>query len=107
MMKIISQIAHVKKEIGQEKQDAEQNWLGAIFEGLGLHLRGWVKSLLQTLFLLLIVFLMLWLMCICMRREMVRTIAWNRRVMGVLAKNHEKDEAIEMSAPHTPPPPYK
>lgn len=93
----ISQLAHVEQDLKEEKHEIEQDWLEVIFEGLGLHLQGWVKSLLQTITLLLIGFIVLWLMYICIRREIAKSSAWNRRIMGILTKEHSQ---------HPTPPPY-
>uniref|UniRef100_A0A8B9T3C6 ribonuclease H n=1 Tax=Anas platyrhynchos TaxID=8839 RepID=A0A8B9T3C6_ANAPL len=69
----ISQIAQVESKIKEEQRDAEQNWLGATLEGLGLHLEGWLKSLLQTILLLVIVFIVIGLVYSCIKAKIARS----------------------------------
>ena len=77
-------------KIKEEQHDAEQNWLGATLEGLRFHLEGWLKSLLQTILLLVIVFIVIGLVYSCITAKIARSSIMNRSMLTILAKNHEE-----------------
>ena len=76
-------------KIKEEQRDAEQNWLGATLEGLGFQLEGWLKSLLQTILLLVIVFIVIGLVYAYIKAKIARSSIMNRSVLITLTKNHE------------------
>ena len=76
-------------KIKEEQRDAEQNWLGATLEGLGFQLEGWLKSLLQTILLLVIVFIVIGLVYACIKAKIDRSSTMNRSMLTILTKNHE------------------
>ena len=65
----ISQLTKVEQEAEKEREYIEQSWVGALFNSLGLHLTGWIRSLIQTVITMLIVILMIYLMYLCIRKK--------------------------------------
>lgn len=72
----IAQLGKIEKEAEKEKEEISQNWVGALFDGLGIHLTGWIHSLIETVFTLLLVFLTIYLVYFCIRREITQNTSW-------------------------------
>ena len=74
-----------------------EDWLEKIFSGLGWNLNSWLKSLIKTLFLLLIVFVMIILIYARLERQFINRLAAHRRIMR---------EVPHMPPGYSPPPKY-
>ena len=67
-----------------------------MFNKLGWNLSSWIQSIIKTLFLLLIVFLMIMLVYACLKKQFINRTAVNRMIM----------REVPTSPPrYSPPPP--
>lgn len=91
----IEQLARVEQDAEQEEKDMTTSWLDKIFSGWNIS--NWVKSLLETIIILVIVGVLIWLTFIMLKSLILRKTTWNRTVMQTIARQMEPH-------PQYPPP---
>ncbi|XP_030334304.1 uncharacterized protein LOC115604890 [Strigops habroptila] len=96
----IAQLGKIEEEADKEKEEISQNWVGALFDGLGIHLTGWIHSLIETVCTLLLVFLVIYLVYFCIRREITRNTSWTHKIIGAVTREYPRH-------PITPPLTYQ
>ena len=75
-------LGKIEKETEKIREDMSEDWLGKLFKGLGWNLSYWLQSIIKTLFLLLIVFLMIMLLYNCLKKQFANKIAVNCMIMS-------------------------
>lgn len=80
----IEQLARVEQDAEQEEKDMTTSWLDKIFSGWNIS--NWVKSLLETIIILVIVGVLIWLTFIMLKSLILRKTTWNRTVMQTIAR---------------------
>ncbi|XP_053909259.1 uncharacterized protein LOC128850270 [Cuculus canorus] len=94
----ISQLKRIEQEAEEERKEIGHNWIGELFNGLGIHLGGWLQSLLETICTLLLVFLVIYLVYLCIRQEITRNTSWTHKIIGAVTREYPRRL--------TPPPKY-
>lgn len=89
--KDIFQLQETQEKIKEIEKEAQQNWIGALFNSLGLHLSDWLSSLIQTIITIIIMFLVLYLMYCCIKAEIGRNRAWTHRLVGAVSREYPKE----------------
>ncbi|XP_056217422.1 uncharacterized protein LOC130159631 [Falco biarmicus] len=90
-------LGKIEKETETIQKDMSEDWLGKIFNKLGWNLSSWIQSIIRTLFLLLVVFLMSMLIYACLKKQFTNRIAVSRMIMR---------EVPTISPRHDPLPKY-
>ncbi|XP_063257959.1 uncharacterized protein LOC134552841 [Prinia subflava] len=99
--KDISQLEIVESKTKDIEKEAQHNWIGEIFESLGLQVSGWVSSIIQYILLILILLLTVWLAYKCVLGVIEKETKHTRRVMKALTRSNE------MQLSHLTPPKYE
>ncbi|XP_053935940.1 uncharacterized protein LOC128853667 [Cuculus canorus] len=94
----ISQLKRIEQEAEEERKEIGHNWIGELFNGLGIHLGGWLQSLLETICTLLLVFLVIYLVYLCIRQEITCNTSWTHKIIGAVTREYPRRL--------TPPPKY-
>ncbi|RMB94895.1 hypothetical protein DUI87_28701 [Hirundo rustica rustica] len=96
--KDISQLETIEFKTRDIEKEAQHNWIGEIFESLGLSVSGWVLSVIQNVLLFAVLLLIIWLVYKCVLGVIERETRRTRRVMKALTRDNEK---------YPPPPKYE
>ncbi|XP_058701178.1 uncharacterized protein LOC131582363 [Poecile atricapillus] len=101
--KDISQLETIESETKEIEKEAQHNWIGDIFESLGLQVSGWVWSIVQYILLFAVLLLIIWLACKCVLGVIEKETRRTRRVIKALARTNE----IRLNEIRRPPPRYE
>lgn len=93
----IEQLARVEQDAEQEEKDMTTGWLDKIFSEWNIS--NWVKSLLETVIISVIVGVLIWLTFIMLKSLILRKTTWNWTAMQTIARHTEPQ-------PQHPPPAY-
>ncbi|TRZ17796.1 hypothetical protein HGM15179_009267 [Zosterops borbonicus] len=97
--KDISQLDDIESKIQETKEDAEHNWIGAIFSSLGIQVSGWISSVIQYVIMIIILVVIIFVAYRCFLGMIFRERMHTRRVMKAMTRN-------EVMTRITPPPSY-
>lgn len=65
---VLDLLENVEQNTQKIQEAVQQNWMHKIFKGLGWNLSSWIKSLINTAIVLLIIFFMITLIYYCLKR---------------------------------------
>ncbi|XP_059347666.1 uncharacterized protein LOC132086202 [Ammospiza nelsoni] len=83
----INQLKQIDHEAQEEQKDLATSWLGKIFKGLGWNVSSWIKSIIESVIILLIVFLAIWLVFSILKGEIQKKTSWNQRIIKALTRD--------------------
>lgn len=83
----INQLKQIEHEAQEEQKDLTTSWLGKIFKGLGWNVSSWIKSIIESVIILLIVFLAIWLVYSILKGEIQKKTSWNQKIIKALTRD--------------------
>ncbi|KAL9871155.1 uncharacterized protein GJ701_016870 [Geothlypis trichas] len=90
--KDISQLAEVETKTEEIKREAQHNWIGAVFDSLGLHLSGWITSAIQYVLMFLVFLVTTWIVYRCLLGVIERERKRSIRLLKAMTRGRQNEE---------------
>ncbi|XP_032940456.1 uncharacterized protein LOC117010272 [Catharus ustulatus] len=97
--KDISQLKQIETKVHEVQEEAEHNWVGALFSSLGIQVSGWISSIVQYVIMIVLIIVVCMIMYRCLLGMIAREGTYTRRVMRALTRK----EVILPSQREDPP----
>ncbi|XP_039244338.1 uncharacterized protein LOC120324666 [Pipra filicauda] len=84
--KDISQLEQIDENVHELQKEAEHNWIGQLFSSLGLHVSGWISSVIQYGILIVIIIVIAITVYKCLLGMIVKEGQHTRRIMKAITR---------------------
>lgn len=90
--KDISQLTEVETKTKEIEKEAQHNWIGAVFDSLGLHLSGWITSAIQYVLMFLIFLVTIWIVYRCLLGVIEKEKKRSLRLLKAMTRGRQNEE---------------